>query len=123
MELPQISALLTKYLEAGPLPDAEGEQLLVAMDELIEKNELTLLTGTRFTKDGLAKALTDDEVENCYWEIYMYYGQHEEDDHHHHHDDEDGEEHRSHMASWWWVYFLLAAIGFFVIWKLTQGHS
>jgi hypothetical protein len=120
MELPQISALLTKYLETGPLPDAEGEQLLVAMDELIEKNELTLLTGTRFSKEGVEKALTEDEVENCYWEIYMYYGQHEEDDHHH---DDDEEEHKSHMASWWWVYFLLAAIGFFVIWKLTQGHS
>ncbi|ACU60750.1 hypothetical protein [Chitinophaga pinensis] len=120
MELPQISALLTRYLEAGPLADAEGEQLLTAMEELIDKNGLTLLTGTRFTKDGMEKALTAEEVENCYWEIYMYYGQHEEDDHHH--DDED-EEYRSHMGSWWWVYFLLAAIGFFVIWKLTQGHS
>ena len=121
MELPQIKALLVKYLETGPLSDEEGEQLLVAMDELIEKNEGTLLTGTRYTKEGIEQVLTDEEVESCYWEIFMYYGKHEEHDHHHDHDDED-ETHSSHLASWWWVYFLLAAIVFFVIWKLTQGH-
>ncbi|TWV99815.1 hypothetical protein [Chitinophaga pinensis] len=119
MELPQIRTLLIQYLEAGPLADAEGEALLLAMEELIEKNELTLLTGTRFHKNGVEKALTAEEVENCYWEIFMYYGHHEED-HHHHDDDEDA--HKSHVANWWWIYFVLAAMGFYLIWKLKQGH-
>jgi hypothetical protein len=122
MELQHIKDLLIKYLETGPLPDEEGQQLLLAMDQLIEKNELRLLAGTDYKTEGISKVLTEEEVENCYWEIFMYYEDFEaHDEHHHHDDDDDDDEEKSHLTKWWWVYFILAAIGFFVIWKMTQG--
>lgn len=119
MELQEIRAQLIKYLENGPLSDEEGQQLIVGLDELIEKDELTLLAGTRYQKDGVERTLTIEEVENYYWEIFMYYEDFEEHEHDHDHDEHDDT--TPHMVKWWWVYFILAAIGFFVIWKLTSG--
>ncbi|QHS59349.1 hypothetical protein [Chitinophaga agri] len=119
MELQEIREQLKKYLENGPLSNEEGAQLVRALDELIEKNELGLLVGTRYQKDGTERTLTEAEVENYYWEIFMYYE--ESDEHEHDHDHDEHDDTTPHMVKWWWVYFILAAIGFFVIWKLNQG--
>ncbi|MBW8687781.1 hypothetical protein [Chitinophaga rhizophila] len=116
----ETSALLTRYLETGILPDDEGSQLLAAMDELIEKNELALLAGLRYQYKGEEQILTVADLEVHYWEIFMYYTDSEEHDDHHHH--EAAEDEGNHLTRWWWVYFILAAIGIFAIWKLTQGH-
>jgi len=110
MELQQIKNLLIKHLQSGPLPDAEGEQLLAALDQLIYDNQFGELAGIAYKQQGVSKVLTIGELEKEYWEIAMYYGDHEDgDDHHHHHDhDDEHPETRGWLEKWSWLLLVLA---------------
>jgi ABC-type Zn2+ transport system substrate-binding protein/surface adhesin len=122
MDIAEIRKLLVRWLEAGVLPDKEGERLLAALEQLIEVDQFEQLEGIVYQKDGVSYTLQAEDLEHAYWEIEMYYGEHE--GHDHHHDEEDEHQHNENKRPWergLWLSVLLIIL--LITMKLLLGHS
>lgn len=109
MELQRLKELIVKFLQQEPLTDEEGRQLLAGMDSLIEKNEAHLLLGLAY-HTGREHVLCAADLQRLYWEIEMYYGDHE-DDHDHFHDGELPPAKAGFLHKWgWWCALLTGAL-------------
>lgn len=121
MELRIIRRLLVRYLEADRLTEEEGECLLAGLEYLIERNEQHFLLGMKYRVDGEGEQeLSQEALNGFYWEIHMFYGQHEED-HDHHHDDDDRE--RPDVSyKRGWLFLLLAGVIAAVVYVLIRKY-
>lgn len=102
------------------MTEEEGERLLAGLEYLIERSEQHLLLGMKYRADGGEEQLLSQEALNgFYWEIYMFYGQHEED-HDHHHDDD--HEKTDVVHKWGWLFMLLTGVIAAVVYVLIRKY-
>jgi hypothetical protein len=121
MELRIVRKLLIKYLEADRLTEEEGERLLAGLEYLIERSEQHLLLGMKYHIDGEGEQVLSQEVLNgFYWEIYMFYGQHEDHDHDHHDDDDHESGERTQKRGW--LFVLLTGVAAAVVYVLMRRY-
>lgn len=119
MELETVKKLLVRFLEAEPMTDEEGRQLLAAFEALIERNEHHLLLGLKYRSED-NKVLSEDELQGVYWELDLYYGDHDDDHHHDHDDDELPPARPDVIHKWGWLFALLVGLGAAIVYTLIR---